>query len=56
MKANEFFKKVGISTATVRRKLAAINQGSEGKFLYDPVVALQLLKDSKTKRGRKRAN
>jgi prolipoprotein diacylglyceryltransferase len=47
---------IGISTATVRRKLAAINQGSEGKFLYDPVAALQLLKDSKTKRGRKRAN
>lgn len=54
--AAEIAQRHGISTATVRRKLAAINQGSEGKFLYDPVVALQLLKDSKTKRGRKRAN
>lgn len=54
--AAEIAQRHGISTATVRRKLAAINQGTEGKFLYDPVTASQLLKDSKTKRGRKRAN
>lgn len=45
----------GLSVATVRRRLSAINQGTEGKFLYDPVKASQLLKDSKSKRGRKRA-
>ena len=32
--AAEIAQRHGISTATVRRKLAAINQGSEGKFLY----------------------
>ena len=45
----------GLSVATVRRRLSAINQGTEGKFLYDPVKASQLLKENKSKRGRKRA-
>lgn len=54
--AAEIAQRHGVSAATVRRKLAAINQGTEGKFLYDPTAASQMLKDSKTKRGRKRAN
>ncbi|WP_180122861.1 HTH domain-containing protein [Acinetobacter sp. YH12086] len=54
--AAEIAQRHGISAATVRRKLAAINQGTEGKFLYDPTAASQMLKDSNTKRGRKRAN
>ena len=46
-----------ISTDTVRRKLEGINQGSEGKFLYNPALAATLLKEGdKNKRGRKRAN
>lgn len=53
--AAEIAQQHGISAATVRRKLAAINQGTEGKFLYNPIAALQMLKDSKTTRGRKRA-
>ena len=53
--AAEIAQQQGISAATVRRKLAAINQGTEGKFLYNPIAALQMLKDSKTTRGRKRA-
>ena len=53
--AAEIAQQQGISAATVRRKLAVINQGTEGKCLYDPIAALQMLKDSKTTRGRKRA-
>lgn len=53
--AAEIAQQQGISAATVRRKLASINQGTEGKFLYNPIAALQMLKDSKTTRGRKRA-
>lgn len=46
-----------ISTDTVRRKLESINQGSEGKCLYNPTLAATLLKEGdKNKRGRKRAN
>ncbi|KAA8735552.1 HTH domain-containing protein [Acinetobacter qingfengensis] len=46
-----------ISTDTVRRKLESINQGSDGKCLYNPVLAATILKQGdKNKRGRKRAN
>ena len=46
-----------ISTDTVRRKLESINQGGDGKCLYNPVLADTLLKQNdKNKRGRKRAN
>ncbi len=33
--AAEIAQQQGISAATVRRKLAVINQGTEGKYLYD---------------------
>ena len=46
-----------LSVDTVRRKLVNINQGTEGKSLYNPVLADQLLKQSNgSKRGRKRGN
>lgn len=54
--AAEIAQRHGISVATVRRRLAVINQGTEGKFLYNPTAASQMLKDSPSKRGRKRAN
>ncbi len=54
--AAEIAQRHGISAATVRRRLTAINQGTEGKFLYNPTSASQMLKDQPSKRGRKRAN
>jgi len=46
-----------ISVDTVRRKLASINQGTEGKSLYNPILADNLLKSGTgNKRGRKRVN
>lgn len=46
-----------ISVDTVRRKLTSINQGTEGKSLYNPVLADDLLKSgASNKRGRKRVN
>lgn len=48
-------KKYKFSVPTIREKLASINQGSEGKFLYDPKAAHTLL-TKKTTKGRPRAN
>lgn len=46
-----------ISVDTVRRKLESINQGTQGKCLYNPVLADTLLKQGNTNsRGRKRVN
>lgn len=46
-----------LSVDTIRRKLETINQGSQGKCLYNPILAGTLLKQGlQTKRGRKRAN
>ena len=54
--ASELASKYSVSVDTIRRKLASINQGTSGKFLYNPTHADTLLKESsKTKRGRKRA-
>ena len=54
--AAEIAKSHNLSVDTVRRRLALINQGTGGKFLYDPIKASQMLKDTKHKPGRKRAN
>lgn len=54
--ASDLAEKYSVSVDTIRRKLASINQGTSGKFLYNPVLADTLFKESsKTKRGRKRA-
>ena len=54
--ASDLAEKYSVSTDTIRRKLADINQGTSGKFLYNPMLADTLFKESsKTKRGRKRA-
>lgn len=54
--ASDLAEKYSVSTDTIRRKLASINQGTSGKFLYNPILADTLFKESsKTKRGRKRA-
>ncbi|ONN50386.1 HTH domain protein [Acinetobacter genomosp. 33YU] len=48
--------KYNLSVDTIRRKLVAINQGTEGKALYNPIQADSLLKDRTKRVGRKRAN
>lgn len=48
--------KYSLSDETIRTKCAAINQGSNGKHLYDPDAADALLKNSKRRRGPKRIN
>ena len=44
-----------ISVTSVREKLIAINQGTEGKCLYNPKLAHSLL-TQKIRKGRPRAN
>ena len=44
-----------ISTTTIREHLVSINQGTQGKALYNPHLAHNLL-TTKNKRGRPRAN
>lgn len=53
--AAELAKKYGLSTTTVRSKLAVINQGTIGKHLYDPEQADALL-TMHHRRGRARKN
>lgn len=54
--ASYLAKVYNLSVDTVRRRLSLINQGTEGKCLYDPIKASQMLKETKHKPGRKRAN
>ncbi|MDM1758181.1 MULTISPECIES: DNA-binding protein [Acinetobacter] len=53
--AAQLAKIYNLSVNTIRDKLASINQGTAGKFLYNPTHAHTLL-TQKTKRGRPRAN
>lgn len=52
----ELVAKYGYSDETIRTKCAAINQGSNGKFMYDPDAADAILKTTKVRRGPKRKN
>ena len=46
-----------ISVDSVRRRCAAINQGTRGKALYNPKLADAILKNEiKSKRGNRRKN
>lgn len=54
--ATELAKIYNLSVQTIRSRLASINQGTEGKFLYNPEMAHTLLTKKKTTVGRKRAN
>ena len=53
--ASHLAQKYNLSVTTIREKLAPINQGTQGKALYDPRLAHDLL-TTKNKRGRPRAN
>lgn len=53
--ASHLAQKYNLSVTTIREKLAPINQGTQGKALYDPRLAHNLL-TTKNKRGRPRAN
>ena len=53
--ASHLAQKYNLSATTIREKLAPINQGTQGKALYDPRLAHDLL-TTKNKRGRPRAN
>ena len=48
--------KYSLSVNTVRNRLISINQGTDGKHLYDPALAHTLLTTKSERRGRKRAN
>lgn len=48
--------KYGYSDETIRTKLAVINQGSNGKHMYDPDAADALLRKQTRRRGPKRIN
>lgn len=53
--ASYLAKRYNLSSATIREKLASINQGTAGKALYNPKVAHTLL-TTKSRIGRPRAN
>ena len=52
----ELVSKYGFSDETIRNKLAVINQGTNGKHMYDPEAADALLKKQPRRRGPKRIN
>lgn len=52
----ELVSKYGFSDETIRNKLAVINQGTNGKHMYDPEAADALLKMQTRRRGPKRIN
>ncbi|MBV7307338.1 DNA-binding protein [Acinetobacter johnsonii] len=52
----ELVSKYGFSDETIRNKLAVINQGTNGKHMYDPEAADALLKKQTRRRGPKRIN
>ena len=53
---SELVAKYGLSDETIRTKCISINQGSNGKHMYDPDAADMLLKNSKFRRGARRKN
>lgn len=53
--ASQLAKIYNLSVTTVREKLVSINQGTEGKGLYNPKLAHNLL-TQKIRKGRPRAN
>lgn len=53
--ASHLAQKYNLSVTTIREKLGPINQGTQGKALYNPRLAHDLL-TVKVKRGRPRAN
>lgn len=53
--ASQLAKIYNLSVTSVREKLGSINQGTEGKSLYNPKMAHNLL-TQKIKKGRPRAN
>ena len=52
----ELVAKYGFSDETIRNKLATINQGTNGKHMYDPEAADALLRKQTRRRGPKRIN
>lgn len=54
--ASDIAERYSVSATTVRRRLAQHNQGTHGKFLYDPAIADAEFKNEPKKRGRPRAN
>lgn len=53
--ASYLAQKYNLSVTTIRDKLVSINQGTQGKALYNPRLAHDVL-TTKVKRGRPRAN
>ena len=53
--AAKLAEKYNLSATTIRERLASINQGTQGKCLYNPRLAHGIL-TTKNKRGRPRAN
>ena len=53
--AAQLAQKYNLSATTIRDRLVSINQGTQGKALYNPRLAHDLL-TTKNKRGRPRAN
>lgn len=53
--ATHLAQRYNLSTTTIRNRFVSINQGTQGKALYDPRLAHNLL-TTKNKRGRPRAN
>lgn len=53
---SDLSKKYGFSRPTIIEKLSAINQGTNGKMMFDPDQADALLKKVKSGAGRGRKN
>ena len=53
---SELVAKYGYSDETIRTKCISINQGSNGKHMYDPDAADALLRNPKFRRGPRRKN
>lgn len=57
MSSSQLALKYNVSVQTVRRKLSEYNQGSDGKFLYNPLIADEILRPKpKKKAGARRIN
>lgn len=54
--AAQLAKIYNLSVNTIRSRLLTINQGTEGKCLYNPESAHELIMNKEPKRGRKRVN
>ena len=50
LSASQLAQKYNLSVDTIRRKLQEFNQGTAGKYLYNPKIADGIL-SAKTKRG-----